>query len=180
MSSFPERVIGAAKFDPVIYDEIKNDPQAMKQGLALILAVGILFSLGAAFEDAVFETDSLNPATILLGTLALAVFLGLEIAFYYVLGARWLPHPEPAPTFVQFFRTVSFSLAPGLFYVAGVFPGTGYLVEGIVSLWCLAALWAALRVALGYRSLWHAVGLTLLAALVVAAPGFILIFWFTD
>jgi len=48
MTSFTDRMIGAARLDPQIYEEVEADQTAMGQAMAVVVIAGVAAGIGAA------------------------------------------------------------------------------------------------------------------------------------
>ena len=148
MSSFNERLIGAAKLDIKIYEEVEADKGAMNQAIGVV----ILSSLAAG-----------------LGVIGKAGFVGLLIGAFmaligwfvwayltYVIGTKILPEPQTKADLGELLRTIGFSSSPGLIRVLGIIPGLSFLVYSVAAIWMLVAMVVAVRQALDYHSTWQA------------------------
>jgi hypothetical protein len=144
MSSLTERMIGAAKLDVRIYEEVENDASATGQAMlvvvlsALAAGVGVFGQLGAI---------GLVASTV-------AALLGWFVwAFLtYYIGTKLLPEPGTHADLGQLLRAIGFSSSPGLLRVLGLIPLIGGLLMLALSVWMLIAMVIAVRQALDYTS----------------------------
>lgn len=143
MSTFVERMIGAAKMEPRTYEEVEADASATPQALAVVL----LSSLSAAVGSLNF-----GPKAVLgefLGAIiAWVVFAGLV----YLIGTRLLPEPQTRSDWGELLRTVGFAASPGVLQFLRAIPILGWLIIFVILLWSLATTIVAARQALDYRS----------------------------
>jgi len=158
--SFGERLIGAAKLDKRVYEDVEQDTSSIYQ------AITVVFLSSIAAGAAVFSESGTSGfvATII------GAFLGWVAWAYltYFLGTRVLPTPQTEATLGQLLRTTGFATAPGILAVLGIWrPVTG-LVFFVANIWCLIAFVIAVRQALDYRSIWRAIGVCLIGWLIYA------------
>jgi len=146
--TFVERMVGAAKLDVRVYEEIEADrsatPQAM--GVVVLSAVAGGIGVGAGIRGLVVGTIA--------GLLGWAVWAGLT----YFIGTRWLPEPDTKADIGELLRTLGFATSPGILRVAGIVPVVGSIVIVVSAVWTLVAVVVAVRQALDYRSTGRAIG----------------------
>jgi hypothetical protein len=146
--TFVERMVGAAKLDVRVYEEIEADrsatPQAM--GVVVLSAVAGGIGVGAGIRGLVVGTIA--------GLLGWAVWAGLT----YFIGTRWLPEPDTKADIRELLRTLGFATSPGILRVAGIVPIVGSIVIVVSAVWTLVAVVVAVRQALDYRSTGRAIG----------------------
>jgi hypothetical protein len=135
-SSFVDRVIGALRLDPTIYEEVEHDTDATWQA-ALVVAVATIFS-GVGSSGG-------NTGGLIGGVLAALVFWAIFALFAYVVGAYLLKGPQTSATFGEVLRTLGFSYAPSLVAILGLIPSIGFLFTFIAAIWSLIASVIALR-----------------------------------
>ena len=153
MSTFSQRMVGAAKLEASIYKEVKADTQATGQALGVVVlsssAQGIsAFALGG------IRGFALGTAT------ALVVWFVWALVVYLV-GTKLLPEPLTRSDIGELLRTTGFAASPGLLRVLGLVPGLGSLTVVAVSAWMFLAMIIAVRQALDYESLERTVGVCL-------------------
>jgi len=145
--TFVERMVGAAKLDVRVYEEIEADrsatPQAM--GVVVLSAVAGGIGVGAGIRGLVVGTIA--------GLLGWAVWAGLT----YFIGTRWLPEPDTKADIGELLRTLGFATSPGILRVAGIVPVVGSIVIVVSAVWTLVAVVVAVRQALDYRSTGRAI-----------------------
>jgi len=148
MASFVDRVVGAARLDAKVYEEIEADPSAMGQAMAVVAAAALAAGVGSIGGGA---------------TGAVAAVVGGIVGWFlwavvtWLIGTRLLPEPGTSADLGQMLRTIGFSAAPGLLNVLGIIPFIGVLVSFVAAVWQLVAMVVAVRQALDYRSTGRAV-----------------------
>lgn len=146
--TFVERMVGAAKLDVRVYEEVETDRSATPQALAVVVlsAVAGGIGVGAGISGLVVGTIA--------GLLGWAVWAGLT----YVIGTRWLPEPDTKADIGELLRTLGFASSPGILRVAGIVPILGSIVIVVSAVWTFVAMVVAVRQALDYRSTGRAIG----------------------
>lgn len=158
MSSFTERMIGAAKLDAAIYEEVEADTTATGQALLVV----VLSSIAAGLS---FVT--INGVTgVIWGTLAAIVGWIVWAGITYLVGTKMLPEPQTKADMGELLRTIGFAMSPGILRIFGIIPVIGFLVNLVVMFWLLAAVVVAVRQALDYKSTGRAVGVCLIGFVV--------------
>jgi len=149
-SDFRQRIIGAARLDAAIYEEVEHDVAAAPQAFAVVM----LASIAAALPE-------LGSATVagVVGALVTAVLAWVVWAFLtYAIGTRLLPEPQTHADFGELLRTLGFAAAPGIVQIVGVIPPLRPVAFLAAELWTLAAMVVAVRQALDYTSTLRAIG----------------------
>lgn len=170
MANFTERMLGAAKLDVRVYEEVEADTDATGQAVGVVLLASLAGGIGATGLGAGGASGFIGGAiTALLGWVVWA-------ALTYLIGTRLLPEPQTRANIGELMRTLGFAQAPGLVLVFGGVPGVGPLVVGLVSIWMLTAMVIAVRQALDYTSTWRAVGVCIVGWVlsIVMARAFLL------
>ena len=165
MTSFLGRMIGAAKLDVGIYEEVEADSTATGQAMGVVLLSSLAAGVGSVAVGA--------------GVIAGIVFALLSWVIWafltYLIGTRLLPEPQTHADMGQMMRTLGFAQSPGLLRIFGGVPGIGPLLLGIVSVWMLVAMVIAVRQALDYTTTWRAAVVCLVAWLAVIVPAVLLL-----
>jgi hypothetical protein len=146
-------MVGAAKLDPALYEEVEADKGATGQALVVVLLSAVAITIGD------FHSWDLE----LLGSFALGI-LGwlIWIFFIWFAGVKLLPEPQTQSDVGELVRTTGFAATPGVFRILGVVPGVGWLVVIVAWLWTLAAMVIAVRQALDYRSTVRAIAVSVI------------------
>ena len=148
MASFVERVVGAARLDAKVYEEVEADTTAMSQAMAVVAAAAAAGGVGSIGSGAVTAVGVM-----------VAGFVGWFVwaLLTWLIGTKVLPEPGTSADLGQLLRTIGFSAAPGMLNVLGIIPVLGLIVALVAALWQLAAMVVAVRQALDYRSTGRAV-----------------------
>ncbi len=154
MSSFNDRLIGAAKLDVKIYEEVEADRGALNQAMSVVILSSVAGGIG------------------IIGTAGFkGIFMGAFIALIawfvwayltYIIGTKILPEPQTKADLGELLRTIGFSSAPGIIRVLGIIPGLGGIIFTVAGIWMLIAMIVAIRQALDYQSTWRAVGVCMI------------------
>jgi hypothetical protein len=154
--TFVERMIGAAKLDPHVYEEIEADRTATPQALGVVLLASVAGGIGIG--------EGLGG--LVAGTVGGLVGWVIWAWLIYFIGTRWLPEPGTQADMSELLRTIGFANSPGILRVAGLVPVLGPIVFVVTAVWTLVAVVIAVRQALDYRSTGRAVGVCLIGWLV--------------
>ena len=155
LASFTERMIGAAKLDVHVYEEVEADTSATSQATGVVLLSSLAGGIGSVGLGAGGLSGFVGGG--------IAALIGWVIwAFLtYIIGTRLLPEPQTRADAGQLMRTLGFAQSPGLVRIVGIVPGVGPFAFSIVSIWMLVAMVIAVRQALDYTSTFRAVGVCL-------------------
>ena len=158
-------MIGAAKLNVEIYEEVEADNNATRQAMGVVL----LSSLAAGVGSPALGTGVIASVVVALLSWVIWAFLT------YLVGTRLLPEPQTHADMGQMMRTLGFAQSPGVLRVLGGVPGIGPLLLAIVSVWMLVAMVIAVRQALDYTSIWRAAGVCIVAWLAVIVPAVLIL-----
>lgn len=158
MASFSERLIGAAKLDVEIYEEVEADTGAIPQALAVVVLSSLAAGVGLIRDGGVVGLLAVTASSLV----AWFIWAGLT----YLIGTKMLPEPQTKADMGELLRTIGFASSPGLLRVVGIVPMLGGLVSLIASIWMLVAMVVAVRQALDYRSTGRAVAVCLIGFIV--------------
>ena len=149
MSSFKDRLIGAAKLDVAIYEEVEADKDALFQAMGVVVLSSVAAGIGTI--------GNVGFGGIITGTLTALVAWFIWAYLTYFIGAKFIPEPDTQADAGQLLRTIGFSSSPGLIRVIGIIPGLSSIITFIASVWMLVAMVIAVRQALDYKSTVRAV-----------------------
>jgi hypothetical protein len=158
-------MIGAAKLNVEIYEEVEADGTATRQAMGVVLLSSVAAGIGAL---------SLGTGVIASAVAALLSWVIWAFLTYFV-GTRLFPEPQTEADMGQLMRTLGFAQSPGVLRIFGGIPGIGPLVLGVVSVWMLIAMVIAVRQALDYTSTWRAAAVCIVAWLAVIIPAVLLL-----
>lgn len=133
-----DRMIGAAKLDVAVYEEVEADGTATSQAAGVVAIVAICSAIGGIGSGAEGVFGGLIAA--LVGWL-------LWAGITYVIGDKLL---GGTATWGELLRTLGFAQAPGVLYVLGIIPLLGSLAVVIVGIWILVTSVIAIRQALDF------------------------------
>ena len=154
MSTFAERMIGAATLDVHTYEEVEADATATTQAMAVVVLSSIAQGIG-------FLTQGGGSAFVV-GAMGALIGWFIWAFLVYIIGTKVLPEPQTHSDLGELLRTTGFSASPGVLRVLGIIPLLGGLVMLAVSIWMLIAMIIAVRQALDYQSTGRAVGVCLI------------------
>jgi hypothetical protein len=157
MAGFARRMIGAAKLDVEIYEEVEADGTATPQAMAVVVLSSLAAGLGSYQHVGLLGLVSVTVSALV----AWFVWAGL----IWFIGSKLLPEPQTRVDMADMLRTIGFSASPGILRILGLIPLIGWFISLAASVWMLVAMVVAARQALDYRSTGRAV--------VVCAIGFI-------
>jgi hypothetical protein len=175
LSDVGRRVLGAARLDPAIYEEVEHDESATGQALAIVLLSGV----GAA----VGRLGSFQPAALLAGVLVALLGWGVWAGLCLVIGGRLMPEPQTRTDAGELLRVLGFAAGPGIAQALGIFAPIRTPIFAITQVWMILAMVVAVRQALDYTSTLRALGVcvagwivqiaVVLALLAVLRPAFV-------
>lgn len=165
MTSFKERIIGAAKLNSAVYEEVEADKGAMGQAVTIVVLSSMAAGIGAIAKGGVAGIAA-GLAGALVGWLLWALLT-------YLIGGKLFPEARTRADMGEMLRTIAFSSSPGLIRIFGVIPGLTGLIFFVSSVWMFAAMVIGVRQALDYTSTFRAIGVCfigwLVQVLVIAA-----------
>ncbi len=164
MTSFTQRIVGAAKLDVRTYEEVEADAAATVQAMAVVLISSIAAGIGGI---------GLGISGLLRLTFAALLGWVLWAALIWAIGTKLLPEPGTRANVGELLRTTGFASSPGILRILGFIPFLGWLVNLLVAIWMLVAMVIAVRQALDYRSTARAAGVCLIGWLIS-----MIVFWF--
>lgn len=149
---FGWRLIGAARLDPRIYEEIEADAGAMGQAVVVVVLATVAAGIGLA------GLGGLTVPALVVGGIAALAWWASWAVLTYLIGTHVLPEPQTRADAGELLRTIGFSAAPGLLWIVGAVPGLTRPAFVVISLWMLAAMVVAVRQALDYSTTARAIG----------------------
>jgi hypothetical protein len=136
--TFVQRMLGAARIDPAIYNEVEHDTTATGQAAGVVAIVAVCSAIGTAQAGAL---------AMIFGVVAALVGWLIWSGVTYLIGDKLL---GGTATWGELLRALGFAQAPGVFYVLAVVPFLGWLVRLVVGVWILVCGIVALREALDF------------------------------
>ena len=141
--TFPQRVIGAARLEVPVFEEIEADRTATGQALLVVVLSSLAAGVGLS---GVYNAPVLHRVMLYL---LLWVFWATAT---YIVGVYLMPEPQTQSNVGELLRTIGFAASPGLLRVFGIVPGIGGTIYVISTMWMLVAMVIAIRQALDYQS----------------------------
>jgi len=148
-------MVGAAKLNVGVYEEVEADTGATGQAMGVVLLSSLAGGIGAVGLGA-----GGFGGVVVGGIAALIGWVSWAFVTYFI-GTRLLPEPQTRADVGELMRTLGFAQSPGLVRILGVIPVLGPLVLIVVSIWMLVAMVIAVRQALDYTNTLRAVGVCL-------------------
>ncbi len=167
MRSFKDRLIGAAKLDVGVYEEVEADTTAMGQATGAVVLSSLAAGIGGMGRGGL--------GSIIFGTIGALIGWYIWAYITYFVGTKILPEPQTQADQGELLRTIGFSSSPGLIRVFGIIPGLTGLVYLVASIWMLIAMVVAVRQALDYQSIYRAVGVCMMGWFIQAFILFLLL-----
>ena len=168
MSTFGQRLIGAARLDRAIYEEVEADTNANGQALAVVLLSSIAGGAGS------MRLGTPTPGDAIVGTVAALVGWVAWATLTSLIGTRVLPEPDTHSNVGELLRTLGFAASPGLLLFVAVIPVGGSLLSLVIHVWMLMTMIVAVRQALDYRSTARAVAVCLVGWAVSLVIAFVI------
>jgi len=153
MSTFAERMIGAASLDVHTYEEVEADSTATTQAMGVVVLSSIAQGIAGLTQ---------GGGGFVAGAMGALIGWFIWAFLVYIIGTKILPEPQTRSDLGELLRTTGFSASPGLLRVLGVIPLLGGVIMFAVSIWMLIAMIIAVRQALDYKSTGRAVGVCLI------------------
>lgn len=143
-SSFVDRMIGAARLDEAIYEEVEHDRGATMQAAQVVVLSSVAAGIAALFaigiEGLIFFS--------LIGLISWAVYAYVT----YFIGTRLLAGPDTRADWGEVARALGFAQAPGVLAIVGVLPALAVLAGVAIGIWVLITTVVALRAALDFTT----------------------------
>src|SRR5438034_9607283 len=143
MADLVERMIGAAKLDVRIYEEVEADTNATGQAMAVVVISSVAAGLGA------FRIGPFGIARSAIA--ALAGWLIWAFLTYFI-GTRILSEPQTSADLGQLLRTTGFSSPPGVLRILETLPLFGVVISLLVAILMFVVMVVVVRHTLDYRS----------------------------
>jgi hypothetical protein len=160
MATFVQRMIGAARLDVRVIEEIEADKEGTMPALGVVVLAAIAEGIGGA------AGGGKGFGVLLVSSLFGWVFWAF---LTWVIGTKILATPDTKSDMGELLRTMGFAQSPGLLRVFSGIPFLGWLLDFVVLIWLLVAMVVAVRQSLDYTSTGRAVAVVLFGWLVNAA-----------
>ena len=154
--SLANRMVRAARLDPTLYDEVKSDPAARSQAVAVVLIGGMANGLGSGIAALLYLEDA-NVSDFLVyafGGLGLSIVGWLAWSVLsYLLGTTVLRTAEtPSVTLGGLLRTIGFASSPRVLACFAFVPVLSVFIVIGVLIWVLVAAVIAVRQAMNFTT----------------------------
>jgi hypothetical protein len=136
--SMTDRMMGAARLDVSVYEEVEADSTATGQAAGVVAIVALCSAIGGIGGGAQGVFSGLIAALV-----GWAIWAGVT----YLIGDKVL---GGTATWGELLRTLGFAQAPGVLFALGVIPLIGGLIKIVVGLWILVTGIVAIRQALDF------------------------------
>jgi hypothetical protein len=156
-----ERMIGAARLDPMTYEAVERDDSATLPALLVVVLAAVASGIGGLGVEGIPGLLGGIIAGLLAWVLYAAAAYGIGIAFFRT--------SRTATSMGELLRTLGFAQSPRLLLVFGGVPFLGPLLGVIVSVWVLVTTVVAIRAALDFTT-GRAVGTAIISWLIFVIP----------
>ena len=143
--SFVGRLVGAARLDSSVYEEVEHDRDATGQAAIVVVLGSIATGIGSLSENGVWGL----VFGVVFGLLAWAVYAWLT----YFIGTRLFAGSETRADWGELARTLAFANGPRLLLVLAAIPALFEVVGFVVFVWIVVATIVALRAALDFSTI---------------------------
>ncbi len=106
MASFTERMMGAAKLDVQVYEEVEADRSATSQAMGVVLLSSLAGGIGSVGLGAG------GPSGFVGGGIAAWIGWVIWAFLTYIIGTRLLPEPQTHADVGELMRTLGFAQSP--------------------------------------------------------------------
>ena len=156
--SYAERLYKAITLNVEFYESVEADKSLTRQAMMTVALVSIVQG---------FVVAGIAPIALAQGVLGSIIRWFIWAFFIAFVGTRILPEPETESDTGELLRTLGFAYAPGLLIVFKFLPIIGVFIDPLVVILQLAAMTVAVRQALDFTSTVRAVGVCIVAFVVM-------------
>ena len=156
--SYAERLYKAITLNVEFYESVEADKSLTRQAMMTVALVAIVQG---------FVVAGIAPIALAQGVLGSIIKWFIWAFFIAFVGTKILPEPETESNTGELLRTLGFAYAPGLLVVFKFVPLIGFFIEPLVAILQLAAMTVAVRQALDFSSTVRAVGVCIVAFIVM-------------
>ncbi len=174
-TSLVQRMIGAAKLNVHTFEEVENDPKATTQALTVVIIVSLASAIGAVLATIIGVGGIGNILSSAVFGIVRGIIVWIVWAFLtYILGTTLFKTPDTHANWGQLARSTGFAQSPGVLGALFFIPAVGPIIGMIAGIWQLVAMVIAVRQALDYKDTLRAVGVVVVAFLIVFIPLFLI------
>jgi hypothetical protein len=156
--SYAERLYKAITLNVEFYESVEADKSLTRQAMMTVALVSVVQG---------FVVAGIAPIALAQGVLGSIIRWFIWAFFIAFVGTRILPEPETESDTGELLRTLGFAYAPGLLIVFKFLPIIGVFIDPLVVILQLAAMTVAVRQALDFTSTVRAVGVCIVANVVM-------------
>lgn len=156
--SYAERLYKAITLNVEFYESVEADKSLTRQAMMTVALVSVVQG---------FVVAGIAPVALAQGVLGSIIRWFIWAFFIAFVGTRILPEPETESDTGELLRTLGFAYAPGLLIVFKFLPIIGVFIDPLVVILQLAAMTVAVRQALDFTSTVRAVGVCIVAFVVM-------------
>ena len=159
--SYAERLYKAITLNVEFYESVEADKSLTRQAMMTVALVAIVQGFVVAGITA--------PIALAQGVLGSIIRWFIWAFFIAFVGTKILPEPETESNTGELLRTLGFAYAPGLLVVFKLIPlqVIGFFIDPLVVILQLSAMTVAVRQALDFSSTVRAVGVCIVAFIVM-------------
>lgn len=139
-----DRIVGAARLDDAVYEEVENDRGATGQAALVVILTSLAAGIGSIGELGIGGFIGITLGALL----GWAVYAWLA----YFIGTRLLAGPQTVADWGELARALGFAQSPRFLLILGIVPVLGALVALAVVIWMLITTVIALRSALDFST----------------------------
>jgi hypothetical protein len=136
--SFTDRLIGAARLEIDVYEEVEHDTQATTQAAGVVALVAAASAIGGLQHGAQGVLGA-----VLVSIVGWLMWAGIT----YLIGDKLL---GGTATWGELLRTLGFAQAPGILLMLAIVPALGWVLLPFVGIWMLFTGVVAIRQALDF------------------------------
>ena len=140
-SSFIDRMVGAARLDPQVYEEVEHDESATRQAMSVVVLGSFAAGIGALTGG--LDAFAIGAVLAIVGWAAYAYIA-------YWVGTNFFKGPQTSATWGELLRTLGFASSPRVLLVLMVIPVFGLFIGLGVFVWMLFTTVVAIRQALDF------------------------------
>ncbi len=140
-SSFIDRMVGAARLDPQMYEEVEHDESATRQAMSVVVLGSLASGIGFLYGG--LDAFAIGVVFAIVGWAAYAFIA-------YWVGTHFFKGPQTSATWGELLRTLGFASSPRVLLVLMIIPVVGLFVALGVFVWTLFTTVIAIRQALDF------------------------------
>ena len=171
-----ERMLGAARLNVDIFEEVESDRGATIQALLVVILVAIAGGVGTILKGIIFDGGADLLDGLVFGVIRGVVSWAVWALIAWIIGTTILKTRDTEADWGQLARGTGFAQTPGLLNVLVFIPIAGVIIGVAIFFWQVAAMMIAVRQSLDYTSTWRAFGVVIIALIPVLIINAIL-FW---